>query len=484
MLTIRGQFSAPARTKLLFVMACAAIGTLAVSTIDTNDATAKTPGSTYCFYGKCHRVKTLSEMHNLVGTESVMQASFYDSCSVDRYNPCGLTSSGEQFHPDRADNAASPIYPDGTTLLTWSPETKQAVVLRVNNAGPYWGARKLDVSRAAALRLGFKHKGVGKVVVRVLTAPSRQEATYRRNRSYEPVLGHIGTFETMDEAHQAVQSIRSVQTTIAALAAPVGSYKAVPGAPSLGRVPDAARPTVLADASSGPTTRPRLAVAGKASADRMTVAATAPVEEAKKGGHIRPIVVASADVKAPVAASAKVDKTEVPVANSESLKERKAMKRAQTRVAAKASKRPVIVAERRQAKTVRVAANAPNRARVPASPRRGLFTISQAETANDIISARFDRSIVTTTSPARRLPANVVAADKPKYKVATRQVGDRNGKKKYSSLSGASLKVSDARDVMVPVTPSLTGARPRLPVERDGAIRPRGIPAGPFTALA
>jgi rare lipoprotein A len=166
----------------------------------SDGAEAKTPGSTYCFYGKCHRVKSIAETEALIGTEETISASFYDSCDKDSYNPCGLTSSGEVYRPDAADNAASPIYPDGTTLLAWSPATGASVVLRVNNAGPYWGNRQLDVSRAAAQVLGFAGEGVGTLKIRVLNAPDQAEATYKANRHYDPVPGYIGRFVSLDQA--------------------------------------------------------------------------------------------------------------------------------------------------------------------------------------------------------------------------------------------------------------------------------------------
>jgi rare lipoprotein A len=171
---------------------------------------AKTPGSTYCFYGKCHRVKSITETESLVGQDVTLSASFYDSCKKDRYNPCGLTSSGEVFRPEQPDNAASPIYPDGTKLLVWSPVTGEAVVVRVNNAGPYWGNRKLDVSRAAAERLGFKGQGVAQLKVRVIDAPGKEEATYRKNRKYEPVPGYIGKYASLDEASTAMAAMMAV----------------------------------------------------------------------------------------------------------------------------------------------------------------------------------------------------------------------------------------------------------------------------------
>jgi rare lipoprotein A (peptidoglycan hydrolase) len=176
-------------------------------------AEAKTPGSTYCYHSTCHRVKTIAETQELVGVEETIVASHYDDCSRDKYNPCGLTSSGERFHPERPDNTASPIYPDGTVLLVWSPESKQALVVRVNNAGPYWGNRTLDMSRAAAEKLGFMGEGVATLRVRVVKAPEPEEAKYSDNRSYAPVPGDIGHYETMAAAETGTVVAMGLQDT-------------------------------------------------------------------------------------------------------------------------------------------------------------------------------------------------------------------------------------------------------------------------------
>jgi rare lipoprotein A len=182
-------------------------------------AEAKTPGKTYCFYGKCHRVKTIEETEALVGTEETINASHYDSCKRDRYNPCGLTSSGAEFDSEAPDNAASPIYPDGTTLLVWSPATQASLVLRVNNAGPYWGDRKLDVSRRAAEVLGFASEGVATLKIRVIDAPTIEEATYKKNRIYDPVPGYIGQYASLDDA----QSAAATAYMVAGLSSPFGT---------------------------------------------------------------------------------------------------------------------------------------------------------------------------------------------------------------------------------------------------------------------
>ncbi len=184
-------------------------------------AEAKTPGSTYCYYGTCHRVKTIEETKALIGVEESITASHYDDCKHDRYNPCGLTSSGERFHADRPDNTASPIYPDGTMLLVWNPDTGRALVVRVNNAGPYWGDRTLDLSRAAAEKLGFEGNGIGKLQVRVIKAPEPEEAVYVENRNYPPVPGDIGRYSSLDAAEQGMAVALALQASAPSPMAPV-----------------------------------------------------------------------------------------------------------------------------------------------------------------------------------------------------------------------------------------------------------------------
>jgi rare lipoprotein A len=134
-------------------------------------AFAKLPGATHCYNGVCHRVKTIAEMQALVGFEEIVTASYYDDCKVDPHNPCTVPSSGEEFRADLPDNAASPVYPDGTVLALVNPRNDATAVVRVNNAGPYVKGRMLDVSRAAAEQLGFADAGIAKLKVTVISGP-------------------------------------------------------------------------------------------------------------------------------------------------------------------------------------------------------------------------------------------------------------------------------------------------------------------------
>jgi rare lipoprotein A len=180
--------------------AAATVGVAAVPQAD-----AKSPGSRYCFHGLCYRVGTLAQTDTLVGWRGYVLASFYDSCHLDRLNPCGLTSSGAVFRADQPDNAASPLLPDGTVILAYNPKTGDASVLRITNAGPYSGERKLDVSRAAAEKLGFRQQGVTSLVISVLQSPTKSEASYVTRRVYPVVPGYLGKFVNVDVAIQTAQ---------------------------------------------------------------------------------------------------------------------------------------------------------------------------------------------------------------------------------------------------------------------------------------
>lgn len=177
-------------------------------------AHAKTPGSEYCFRGWCHRVSTIDEMDSMVGRRGYLTASYYDDCSRDRFNTCGLTSSGAVFHANHPDNAASPIFPDGTVILAYNPASKMAAVLRVTSAGPYHGDRKLDVSRGAAEQLGFFESGVAELIVTVLKSPNQQEARYKKLRVYEKVPGPIGRFDSFESAEQAAVRSLAMQANL------------------------------------------------------------------------------------------------------------------------------------------------------------------------------------------------------------------------------------------------------------------------------
>jgi rare lipoprotein A len=289
-------------TAALFVIGLFGAG---IGGLTSSSAVAKTPGKTYCFDGVCHRVLTLAETQRRVGTREKAVASFYDDCRRDRNNPCGLTSSGAVFRPGAADNAASPIYPNGTKLLVFNPRNRKAAVVRVNNAGPYSGRRTLDLSRAAAEKLGFRNSGVARLVVQVIKAPSAQEARYKRRRRYAPVKGYLGQFDDVGEALAAAGYAARVMTAMMGADPSWAAYaaKATPVLP----VKVALAPAPLPE-KPAPQFREKIRALAKAARHRRLVRERR--DEARRIARARAIAAekASAEERRRVAAAAQKEK--------------------------------------------------------------------------------------------------------------------------------------------------------------------------------
>ena len=74
------------------------------------------------------------------------------------------TANGERFNQYEL-TAAHPTYAFGTQLCVRSKSTGQAVVVRVNDRGPYVKNRIIDLSKAAAEEIGMMNKGVKTVEI-------------------------------------------------------------------------------------------------------------------------------------------------------------------------------------------------------------------------------------------------------------------------------------------------------------------------------
>lgn len=77
------------------------------------------------------------------------------------------TASGEMFDP-REMTAAHRTLPFGTKIRVTNLENGKRVVVRVNDRGPYRKSRVIDVSHAAARKLGFAGQGTARVRIDVL----------------------------------------------------------------------------------------------------------------------------------------------------------------------------------------------------------------------------------------------------------------------------------------------------------------------------
>lgn len=77
------------------------------------------------------------------------------------------TANGEIFDPLQL-TAAHRTLPFGTVVEVKNPRNGQVVMVRINDRGPFVGNRIIDLSYAAADKLGMVDTGVGEVELRVL----------------------------------------------------------------------------------------------------------------------------------------------------------------------------------------------------------------------------------------------------------------------------------------------------------------------------
>ncbi|HUP61787.1 MAG TPA: septal ring lytic transglycosylase RlpA family protein [Thermoanaerobaculia bacterium] len=77
------------------------------------------------------------------------------------------TANGEIFDP-LLFTAAHRTLPFGTVLDITNPKTQQSVRVRVNDRGPYIGNRVIDLSYAAAQKIGLIEPGTGEVDIMVV----------------------------------------------------------------------------------------------------------------------------------------------------------------------------------------------------------------------------------------------------------------------------------------------------------------------------
>ncbi len=81
------------------------------------------------------------------------------------------TASGEVFD-QHALTAAHRSLPFGTRVRVSNLAKDRSVILRINDRGPFIRGRVIDVSRRAAVELGFLHEGLAELRIEVLASGS------------------------------------------------------------------------------------------------------------------------------------------------------------------------------------------------------------------------------------------------------------------------------------------------------------------------
>jgi rare lipoprotein A len=89
------------------------------------------------------------------------------------------TASGQRFNAG-ALTAASNTLPFGTLVRVTNLKNKKSVVVRINDRGPQQADRIIDVSRAAAARLGMLRSGLAEVELKVVGQAKGKKAMKKK----------------------------------------------------------------------------------------------------------------------------------------------------------------------------------------------------------------------------------------------------------------------------------------------------------------
>ncbi|QEY27104.1 septal ring lytic transglycosylase RlpA family protein [Neisseria zalophi] len=115
------------------------------------------------------------------------------------------TSSGERYDMNEM-TAAHKTLPIPSYARVTNLQNGKSVVVRINDRGPFHGKRVVDVSKAAAKRLGFMHTGTAKVRVEQIVPEKRAENAVQNKARTIHVNGSQNTSVKADTQARLQQS--------------------------------------------------------------------------------------------------------------------------------------------------------------------------------------------------------------------------------------------------------------------------------------
>lgn len=77
----------------------------------------------------------------------------------------GRTTANGEVYNMNAMTAAHPSLPFGSKVKVCSKRTGRCAVVRINDRGPFVHGRSIDLSKAAAKKIGVYSEGVGEVSI-------------------------------------------------------------------------------------------------------------------------------------------------------------------------------------------------------------------------------------------------------------------------------------------------------------------------------
>lgn len=129
---------------------------------------------------------TVAEINNIPAEESMVAdrdlVNFVDmgTMKASWYGPGfhGRKTANGEIYDQMSFTAAHKSLKFGTLLKITNPKNNKSVIVRINDRGPYIHGRDLDLSKAAALELGFVKKGVTRIKVEEIKIAGLDEQNF------------------------------------------------------------------------------------------------------------------------------------------------------------------------------------------------------------------------------------------------------------------------------------------------------------------
>jgi len=137
------------------------------------------------------------------------------------------TASGEIYNMYKL-TAAHRTLPLGTYVLVKNLENGRSVVVKVNDRGPFVSGRIIDLSYAAAKRIGMLRKGTAKVRI---VALGRAVGSYIKPVNYRSgnFYVQVGAFRNKLNAYRMMHSVRRMHGLSAKVVRLRGYYRVIVG---------------------------------------------------------------------------------------------------------------------------------------------------------------------------------------------------------------------------------------------------------------
>jgi len=124
-----------------------------------------------CQYGKPYQIKN---------------KWYYPMTYIDYFEQKGIASwYGKKFHGRKTSNgetydmygisAAHKTLPLGTVVRVYNLDNKRCMTVRINDRGPFIEGRIIDLSYAAAKKMGFAQKGTANVYIQTVKCPEPKQ---------------------------------------------------------------------------------------------------------------------------------------------------------------------------------------------------------------------------------------------------------------------------------------------------------------------